>query len=145
MAWVLFPVVGSLVLLALTYVTAKSENGLTRVLWLKSLATAASLFLCAPALFLHSLGSLLLAWICSIRKSGPRTVTSCSVLAMLLSYGLVLSVALGELMQRRQLRSEYPLESIAPRLAYEARREQMKLDPAAAALSPDVQDRLDRL
>jgi hypothetical protein len=112
-------VVVSVVLVSVIYALARSRHGTAGVCWLTAVTTVPFLFIGSPALLLHSVGSLVLALACAAFRLGPKAVLSASMGAMVASYGLVLSMSLGELRELEQLRAEYPLESMTGRLAYE--------------------------
>jgi hypothetical protein len=133
-------IIVSVVLVCSMYARAKGQHGVGGACWLAGGATALLAFVCSPALFLHAVGSFVLALFCAGLKLGPKAVLSTSLAAMAASYGLVLSMSLGELRELNRLRAEYPVESVAERLAYEEERVQ----PASAmpVLAGEVEQRL---
>ncbi len=75
-----------------------------------------------PAFALAALLTAIVAGICKYTDATPRTFLKGSIGAIALSHLFVAIIVLPEVLERRDLRERYPIESMAERLAYETQK-----------------------
>src|SRR5713226_8455878 len=104
-----------------------------------------------PALMLTGVLAALAGLSCGVLGGGPRLFLKCSLATILASHLLVGFLSLHQVQERRRLREEFPSESLAQRLSYEAPRIPSRPSaadglstPASKALT-DLEDRIDDL
>jgi hypothetical protein len=140
MTFILPSIVAPFVLLLVIYAVARSRYGIPGVCWLTGVATVPTLLFFSPVVFLHALGSFVLALACLAFRLGPKAVLSASFMAMGVSYFLVFSTSFEELHDLQKIRDHYPLVSVAERLNYEKPR--AETSTSNLALADKVEQRL---
>lgn len=128
----------SLVLIWVTCALARSEYwGPAGACLFAALATIPFLFCFFPALALQSLLTFVFLCVCLVGRVKPSAIKWVAIGAMVVSYGILLSASLPKLIEFSKLRSEFPLQSVSDRLAYEAKATE-KLAGAASRSEPAV-------
>ena len=111
----------SATLLSIVNVVAFSDKR-AGIRW-ATLYSIVPIFLCwgMTAVLLSTLGVAVAGVVCWACKTGPRWYLFCTVAATFACYFLIMVRVLPELRTWARLKTEYPIESLAPRLAYEDR------------------------
>jgi hypothetical protein len=122
MELIVFALIVSTVLLAIIYAISRSHWGVRGVLLPLTITTVLFFCLMSPPVFLQSLLTLIIASVCCAFRWGSKVLMPASVAAMVVSYALAFLITTAELNHRAALRVQYPVESLADRLAYEVPR-----------------------
>ena len=77
-------------------------------------------FLFSPALVLQSIATCVFAILCGLMGAKPLAIRLLSMASMAAIYGFLSLIALPQHVEQEALRTEFPMTSLAPRLAYEA-------------------------
>src|SRR5579863_7601561 len=105
-------------------------------------------FCLSPALALQSVLTAVLVLACVVFRRKPSALLPASLVAMLASYTFFLWNGYSEIQNRSQLRSEFPLTSVAERLHYETGTKNRIATSVQASqeaeLSPAVEGRLSK-
>lgn len=143
MGFLLFSFVNSLGFVAVLSGIAKTSLGAKGVGLTAAALVFPFLFCMFLALALQSLLTFLMTVVCRSRSERLRLWVP--VMAMAVSYGIILSLEAPGLRNLSKLRKEYPLESVSDRLAYETTAIKSQTGEAgspAVPLSPKVEERL---
>ncbi len=136
----------SLALLWAARCLARSRHGAAGVCWLAVGAAVPFFFCFFPALLLQAVLTLVLTLACMAFRLKPTMVVLAAAAAMAASYGFMLAISVPDLRELSRLRQEFPIESVAGRLAYETAAAKTSSESDAAsrppALSPAVERRL---